>query len=1190
MTNSYGAKSPLRFVGALLLAGCTALRAQETWSPVVSPTSQNLWAACYGAGQFAAVGEGGTILTSGDGMAWTKRPSGLSLWLVSVGFGNDLFVTVGDQGTILTSRDGALWTGRTSGTTARINGIAYGGGRWIAVAESGELLTSTDGSAWSKLSPSSDRLRGITYAYGEFVITGDNGLMRVTIDATDYDSRLLPERLFVEAVTYARRSFLAVGEAGYAITSTDAINWQPVATGTSAHLRGVTFFNGRFIVVGENGAVLTSTDVTSPWIPRASGTNALFTGAAASDAAAVVVGFAGTIIRSAPAAAAPAIAAAPASCIAMPGDNILFNVAATGSMPLAYQWNFNGQPLAGQASDQLLVSNALPAQAGAYTVTVTNARGTSTSPPAGLTLVTSTAPSPIVDPTFTPTLTLAGNVAAAVEQADGKVIIGGSQFFVTPGVSPFALARLNLDGSLDSTFNLGSGLNNGGTISRLVLQPDARLLVGGNFNTFNGTARTNLLRLAVDGSLDSTFTAAGVVTSTPPTQVSVQPDGKVLVISNRVLYRLNGDGTLDPTFAGPTNGVASTVHALQPNGKILVNDHNPGISYFPIRPLRRLNADGTVDAAFSPISAPDVDLDDGRFDAVFALSDGTALAQTHLVHRGYIGEGVYRLAADGTRDASWPGIFKSAFAFTLGSIFAISPAGKIHQAFGSSVLTPSVALRRFNADASPDFSFDPRGGPNGNVTGIVPLRDGRTIVLGDFTSFDGLARPKLVRLVAANALALQAPVIVSVSPEAAAVRPGESVTVRILAAGAGPLIYASNVGTLSAITGGIAVSIPTHLSGSYNVTVTITNRMGSVTTAPVRVIVAPSAPIITTQPAALATIIGRTAVFTVGAAGSGPFAYQWFRGSTLVGTSSSLTLVNLATTDSGDYTVLVRNSLGVTTSQVAHLRVDGTPALANISTRASAGSDERTLIAGFVIQGATAKNILVRGVGPGLAPFGVTGLLPNPVLTVYDGANRVIAANDNWDSAVTPNALFSSLGAFVLAGGSADAALQVALAPGNYTVVLADSAGRTGTALVEIYEADSNTNRMINISTRAFIGTDANIGIAGLVVRGQQPGRYLIRGAGPALTPFGVNGALANPILTLTTSLGAVVAVNDAWGSGANAVEIAATATRVGAFPFALSSHDAALLVTLQPGNYTALVSGANGTTGVALIEVYEIP
>jgi alpha-tubulin suppressor-like RCC1 family protein len=172
---------------------------------------------------------------------------------------------------------------------------------------------------------------------------------------------------------------------------------------------------------------------------------------------------------------APIIAVSPRSFSDAAGSNILFSVTATGLPPLSYQWFFNGQPLVGQTSERLLLADVQTAQAGSYTVKVTNSLGSATSIAAVLQLAASSAPTAIVDATFTPTLLLNGSVVAAVEQADGKLIIGGSNFFLTGGVSPFALARLNLDGSLDSTFNIGTGLSSGGSVTNLVLQPDGRV-------------------------------------------------------------------------------------------------------------------------------------------------------------------------------------------------------------------------------------------------------------------------------------------------------------------------------------------------------------------------------------------------------------------------------------------------------------------------------------------------------------------------------------------------------------------------------------------------------------------------------------------------------------------------------------------------------------------------------------------
>jgi hypothetical protein len=273
-----------------------------------------------------------------------------------------------------------------------------------------------------------------------------------------------------------------------------------------------------------------------------------------------------------------------------------------------------------------------------------------------------------------------------------------------------------------------------------------------------------------------------------------------------------------------------------------------------------------------------------------------------------------------------------------------------------------------------------------------------------------------------------------------------------------------------------------------------------------------------------------------------------------------------------------------------------TDRLINLSSRVRIGSGGNVLITGFVIGGAEAKQVLIRGIGPALAGLGVQGTLANPQLRIYRGS-EVVAQNDDWSTGADSAALagaFQRLGAFALAPGSKDAALFVALAPGAYTAhILTDGAG--GVALAEIYDASPNPNaeyqRLINISSRGDVGTGENILIGGFIVTGNAPKKMLIRAIGPGLTAFGVAGALADPRLGIFNSA-TRIAENDNWSAAsAEAAATAQAARDTGAFALANGSKDAALILTLAPGAYTAQVSGADGTsTGVALIEVYEVP
>ena len=338
-------------------------------------------------------------------------------------------------------------------------------------------------------------------------------------------------------------------------------------------------------------------------------------------------------------------------------------------------------------------------------------------------------------------------------------------------------------------------------------------------------------------------------------------------------------------------------------------------------------------------------------------------------------------------------------------------------------------------------------------------------------------------------------------------------------------------------------------------------------------------------------------LIVAGSFGAGVF-YSKDNGDTWTGINQGLPDLTIFDLElNASHLVAATNTQGVFRFALSHLQLDPAPVdppagpsrLSNISLRATAGTGDTTLIAGFVVSGTSGKRVLVRGVGPGLAAFGLGGLLPDPRVTVLDAAGRPVASNDNYDPVLTPSGLVDGVGAFPLTSPS-DAALAVTLAPGSYTAQITDSASRTGVALVEVYDADNTGNRVSNLSGRASVGTGANVAIAGIAVQGNQARQFLIRGIGPALASFGVNGALVDPFLTLTSAANAPVATNDNWEAAGNAADVSAAAAKVGAFALARGSKDAALLISLPPGNYTALISGTDGTNGIALLEVYEVP
>ena len=358
-------------------------------------------------------------------------------------------------------------------------------------------------------------------------------------------------------------------------------------------------------------------------------------------------------------------------------------------------------------------------------------------------------------------------------------------------------------------------------------------------------------------------------------------------------------------------------------------------------------------------------------------------------------------------------------------------------------------------------------------------------------------------------------------------------------------------------------------------------------------------PQVTRQPFGTTVLPGEPASLEVEVAGSPAPQITWFKND--VALNEHGTALNIASATSANearYYAEVSNSLGTVRSREVRVGVRS-PAnrnekLINISTRGNVQSGEGLMVAGFYITGSGTKNVLLRGVGPRLGILGVPGALGDPRIWIYRvGENTPFADNDSWNPALTT--VFSQVGAFPLDGDTASAALQLDLAAGGYTVHVTGMNGTTGVGLVEAYDASTGTPlELVNISTRGLVGQGDDILIAGFYIQGQVPKKVLIRAAGPKLAVYGVQGALPDPTLTLFEPLvggGArEIAFNDDWGVGNDPQEIANTAASVGAFDFDPGSRDASMVVWLEPGGYTVHLAGANGSTGIGLIEVYQVP
>ena len=271
--------------------------------------------------------------------------------------------------------------------------------------------------------------------------------------------------------------------------------------------------------------------------------------------------------------------------------------------------------------------------------------------------------------------------------------------------------------------------------------------------------------------------------------------------------------------------------------------------------------------------------------------------------------------------------------------------------------------------------------------------------------------------------------------------------------------------------------------------------------------------------------------------------------------------------------------------------------LGNISTRAFVQTGDDVMIGGFIVHGTEPKRVIIRAIGPELTQYGIPNALANPTLELHDGTGALIAANNNWATTIIGGIITASQVRDIQTSGYAprdelESAIIADLRPGNYTAIVRGVNNLTGVALVEAYDLSRDAGSILgNISTRALVQTGDNVMIGGFIVQGTQQRRVIVRAIGPERTQYGVPNALANPTLELHNGTGTLIASNNDWATTiiggvitANQVhEIQASGYVPG------DGRESAIVADLPSGNYTAIVRGANNSTGVALAEVYDL-
>jgi hypothetical protein len=271
--------------------------------------------------------------------------------------------------------------------------------------------------------------------------------------------------------------------------------------------------------------------------------------------------------------------------------------------------------------------------------------------------------------------------------------------------------------------------------------------------------------------------------------------------------------------------------------------------------------------------------------------------------------------------------------------------------------------------------------------------------------------------------------------------------------------------------------------------------------------------------------------------------------------------------------------------------------LSNVSTRAFVETGDNVMIGGFIVQGTQPKRVIIRAIGPALIPFGIPDPLADPTLELRDRTGALIASNDNWMTTIIGGIITGDQVAAIRASGFApnnlmESAMIVDLPPGNYTAIVRGVNNTTGIGLVDLYDLGAATSSILgNISTRALVQTGDDVMIGGFIIQGARPKRVMVRALGPSLTQYGVPNVLADPTLELHNGAGTLIASNDNWVKtiigGIITSDQVRDITNSGLAPG--QSTESAMIVTLPPGNYTAIVHGKNIIIGVALVEVYDL-
>ncbi len=881
------------------------------------------------------------------------------------------------------------------------------------------------------------------------------------------------------------------------------------------------------------------------------------------DLPAAIAGALRTKIEDQTATGTPRITTQPAVQAANLGGTATFTVAASGNAPLTYQWSLEGDDLGGATNSTLTLGNVQFASLGNYSVVVTNPLGSVTSATAALTL--GAADSGVLYWDF---------AAATTTNGLPPGITGGN---VTQG-SNNGTTPLLTNVSVSSGYAGVSGGNNAGAAARIgpldrtpatgsayfevtLASPAGRQLVISSLSFGSRSTGTGPQAFAVFTSLDNfttPLTSGPLANNSVWTLLNPTFPAFAAVPGTALTFRLYG-------YHGAGNAGVSTANwrldDLRLGTSVVANSATPPI-------ISRQPGGGTVVAGRSTTFT--VVASGTPAPAYQWLKDGTAIP-------GATGDTLTLTAITPAQAGAYSVVISNsaarvtsttAFLNVLRRSYAGTYFGTRRDGGGFALLVNDDHTGVFlGYDVIPAFRDDlPAGGTLGGNRTYVS----RAAAIDDNGRFG---------FVSAS--------ITTSFGSVGGVGPPPPPTPRIV--GFDEVTFSGSISEAGELTG--------SATGSASGAFTATKSPAAGSFAAVAGFYQAGAPGSAAQALAIISAAGQAILLAPTATGTtAGLGIAEATGKLTLATSGAQSLAATLSAATGLLGATLTDPRGPTLTFTGFAENSGSAAtqrLANLSARASTGTGDQVAIVGFVITGLESKSVLVRAIGPALRNFGVTTALTAPRLQVLRGATPV-ATNTGWSSADNATEIAGAAvraGAFPLAAGSADSVILTTLAPGAYTAVASADDGRAGAALVEVYDLSSGSRaqRLSNLSIRARTGAGDNTLIAGLVVSGTVPKRVLLRAAGPALAAFGVSGVLARPELTLFAGA-AVLAVNAGWSTAPDAPALADATARVGAFAFGATSLDAALILSLAPGAYTAQVNGLGGATGVALLEIYEVP